>query len=200
MPDHYYSKAPVSAHKPGECTTNFMGHSLVFETDAGVFSRDGLDKGTELLLGSLPPLSGDILDLGCGWGPVGISLAKAYPTARVTMVDINSRAVELSQKNAKQNSVHVRVLQSDGFEAIMDAKFSCIITNPPIRAGKQVIYSLFEQSLLHLMPGGSLYIVIRKQQGAPSALTFLNTIYQSVQVVEKSGGFWVIRAALDNES
>ncbi len=194
MPDHYYSKAPESAHRPLEFRATVLGHDLVFETDAGVFSRDGLDKGTELLLHALPPISGHVLDLGCGWGAVGVSLAKAYPGAHVTMVDINSRAVELSQKNAQKNGVQVHVLQSDGFEALQDIFFSLIVTNPPIRAGKQVIYSLFEHSARHLMTGGSLFIVIRKQQGAPSALSFLETIYDKVQVVEKGGGFWVIRA------
>jgi len=194
MPDHYYSQAPVSAHRPLEFRTSFQGHELVFETDAGVFSRDGLDKGTDLLLHALPPISGHVLDLGCGWGAVGVSLAKAYPGARMTMVDINSRAVELSGKNAARNGVKVHALKSDGFEVLSEEQFSLIVTNPPIRAGKQVIYGLFEQSARHLLPGGSLFIVIRKQQGAPSALSFLETIYDKVQVVEKGGGFWVIRA------
>ncbi len=194
MPDHYFSKAPESAHRPLECRTSFKGHDLAFETDAGVFSRDGLDKGTELLLSALPEMSGQVLDLGCGWGAVGVSLKKAYPGAKVTMVDINSRAVELSKKNAVRNSVSVRVLESDGFAELEAELFSFIITNPPIRAGKQVIYGLFEQSARHLVPGGSLFIVIRKQQGAPSALHFLESVYDKVQVVEKGGGFWVIRA------
>ena len=194
MPDHYFSNAPESAHRPLEFRTAYQGQELVFETDAGVFSRDGLDKGTELLLSALPPLRGDVLDLGCGWGAVGVSLAKAYPGLRVTLVDINSRAVELSKKNAAKNGVSVRALESNGFEALLEQQFSCIITNPPIRAGKQVIYGLFEQSARHLLPRGSLFIVIRKQQGAPSALSFLETIYDKVQVVEKGGGFWVIRA------
>lgn len=194
MPDHYFSKAPESTHRPGECQTVYEGHTLTFETDAGVFSRDGIDKGTALLLHALPPLSGDVLDMGCGWGAVGISVAKAYPAIRVTMVDINSRAVELSRKNAQRNTVSVKVLESDGFAALGEEKFSCILTNPPIRAGKQVIYDLFAKSAGHLLPGGSLYLVIRKQQGAPSALAYLNTIFLKAQVVERGGGFWVIKA------
>lgn len=194
MPDHYFSETPESAHRPSECQTVYKGHTLIFETDAGVFSRDGLDKGTALLLHALPPLSGSVLDLGCGWGAVGISAAKAYPDIQVTMVDINSRAVELSRKNAKSSGVSVRVLQSDGFSALEGEKFSYILTNPPIRAGKQVIYGLFQKSAEHLLPGGSLYLVIRKQQGAPSAMTYLNTIFLKVQVVERGGGFFVIRA------
>ncbi len=194
MPDHYFSQSPESAHRPGACQTVYKGHPLTFETDAGVFSRDGIDKGTALLLQALPPLSGNVLDLGCGWGAVGISVAKAYPGVRATLADINSRAVELSQKNARRNGVSVKVLESDGFSALGEEKFSFILTNPPIRAGKQVIYDLFAKSAGHLLPGGSLYLVIRKQQGAPSALAYLNTVFVRTQVVEKGGGFWVIRA------
>jgi 16S rRNA (guanine1207-N2)-methyltransferase len=167
---------------------------LTFETDAGVFSRDGLDKGTELLLHALPDLNGDVLDMGCGWGAVGISVASAYSGVRVTMADINQRAVELSQKNVRRNGVAARVLESDGFSDLGGEKFSCILTNPPIRAGKQVIYGLFAQSAEHLLPGGSLYLVIRKQQGAPSALSYLDAVFKKTQVVKRGGGFWVIRA------
>ena len=194
MADHYFSKVPESMHRPMEFSASFLGQKLVFETDAGVFSRDGVDKGTELMLNALPPISGSVLDLGCGWGAVGISLAKAYPLAKVTMVDINSRAAELSMKNALRNGVSVHVHTSDGFEAVVDQQFSYIITNPPIRAGKQVIYGLFAQSASHLLPGGSLFLVIRKQQGAPSAIAFLETVFHCVRVVEKGGGFWVIQA------
>lgn len=194
MADHYFSKVPESMHRPMEFSASFLGQKLVFETDAGVFSRDGVDKGTELMLNALPPISGSVLDLGCGWGAVGISLAKAYPLAKVTMVDINSRAAELSMKNALRNGVSVHVHTSDGFEAVVDQLFSYIITNPPIRAGKQVIYGLFAQSASHLLPGGSLFLVIRKQQGAPSAIAFLETVFHCVRVVEKGGGFWVIQA------
>lgn len=194
MPDHYFSQNPESAHRPCECQFAYRGHGLTFETDAGVFSRDGVDKGTELLLSALPDLAGDVLDLGCGWGALGISAASAYPGVRVTMADINSRAVELSQKNVRRNSVSARVLMSDGFSELCGEKFSYILTNPPIRAGKQVIYGMFAKSAEHLLPGGSLYLVIRKQQGAPSALSYLNTIYAKTQVVSRGGGFWVIRA------
>ena len=194
MPDHYFSENPESPHHLAQCKASYRGRDFTFETDAGVFSRDGLDKGTAILLDALPELSGDVLDLGCGWGAIGVSVAGVFPKARVTMADINSRAVDLSRGNVKRNDVQARVLQSDGFEALVGERFSFILTNPPIRAGKQVIYGLFQQCAEHLAPGGALYIVIRKQQGAPSALTFLDTVFKSVQVVEKEAGFWVIRA------
>lgn len=194
MPDHYFSQQPQSAHKPQQFSVRFKGHDLTFGTDAGVFSRDGLDKGTALLLDSLPELSGDVLDLGCGWGAVGVCAAKAFPRAHFTLADINSRAVELSRENAKRNGVQARVLESDGFMALADQRFSAILLNPPIRAGKQAVYGLFSQSALHLVPGGALYIVIRKQQGAPSGLKFLQTVFPRVQVLVKEGGYWIIQS------
>ena len=194
MADHYYSENPQSESRAALCRAVFQGHALVFQTDAGVFSRGGLDRGTALLLEALPPLSGSVLDLGCGWGPVGISLSKAYPGLRVTMTDINSRAVALSRENARRNGVAPRVLQGDGFAPLGGERFSAIITNPPIRAGKQVIYPLFEKSPRHLLPGGALYLVIQKKQGAPSALAFLRGVFPQVRVLEKKGGFWVLEA------
>jgi 16S rRNA (guanine1207-N2)-methyltransferase len=194
MPEHYFSENPESPHHLAQCKASYRGREFNFETDAGVFSRDGIDKGTEILLNALPELSGDVLDLGCGWGAIGVCVAGAFPKAQVTMADINSRAVELSRGNVKRNNVQARVLQSDGFEGLGGERFSFILLNPPIRAGKQVIYGMFEKSAEHLATGGSLYIVIRKQQGAPSALTFLSTVFKSVQVVEKEAWFWVIRA------
>jgi 16S rRNA (guanine1207-N2)-methyltransferase len=194
MPDHYFSKMPESAHRPHECAFEYRGRGLTFETDAGVFSREGVDKGTALLLCALPDLSGDVLDMGCGWGAVGISVACANPGAYVTMADINIRAVELSQRNMRRNGVAARVLESDGFSSLGGEMFSYILTNPPIRAGKQVIYSLFAKSAEHLLPGGSLYLVIRKQQGAPSAISYLETVFAKTQVVMRGSGFFVIRA------
>ena len=194
MPEHYYTQDPESPHRIASVKTAFKGRELSFETDAGVFSRDGLDKGTSILLEALPPLTGTVLDLGCGWGPVGISLKMANPNAEITLVDINSRAVDLTKRNAEKNGVGVRVIQSDGFSALSGEVFSTIVTNPPIRAGKQVIYGLFADSLTHLEPNGALHLVIRKQQGAPSAVSYLQTLYKAVDVVEKSGGFWVVRA------
>lgn len=194
MAEQYFSENPQSPHRPGQCKAVYRGRESTFETDAGVFSREGVDKGTATLLGALPDLSGGVLDLGCGWGAAGICAAKAFPKIRLTMVDINTRAVELSRENAKRNGVNARVLQSDGFGSLGDELFSFILLNPPIRAGKQVIYGLFTQCAGRLAPGGAVYLVIRKQQGAPSALAFLKTIFKNAQVVKKEAGFWVIKA------
>ena len=194
MADHYYTAEPQSAHREWQIEVQALGNRLRFTTDAGVFSRDGLDKGTELLLNALPPLAGRVLDLGCGWGAVGVSLAARYPGLDVVMTDINQRAAALARRNLAANGVRAEVAEGDGFEAV-EGPFDAIVTNPPIRAGKAVIYGLFAQARDFLAPGGALYIVIRKQQGAPSALKFLKETYGDAEIVDRGGGFWVIRAA-----
>ena len=172
-----------------------MGNDLTFVTDAGVFSRDGLDRGTEVLLEALPPLAGRVLDLGCGWGAVGVALGKRCPALDIVMTDINSRAVELARRNLAENGVKATVLQGDGFDAV-EGRFDAIVTNPPIRAGKAVIYGLFARARDYLEPDGALYVVIRKQQGALSALKYLKEIYGQAETLDRASGFHVLWAKL----
>ena len=154
-----------------------------------------MDTGTRLLLEALPEeMSGDILDLGCGWGVIGISIAKKWPGTRVTMADVNTRALDLSRENAKRNGAEVTCVESDGMAALTGKSFDAVVTNPPIRAGKHVIYKMFADAAAQLKPGGALYLVIRKQQGAESCMKYLQTLYDTVEKLDKSGGFWAIRA------
>ena len=195
MNDHYYTRDPASESRPAECTYEYRGIRLTFRTDAGVFSRGEVDTGTDLLLKALPEeMSGDVLDLGCGWGVIGISVARKWPDTRVTLADINRRALDLSRENAKRNLAEVFCAESDGMEAFEGRQFDYVITNPPIRAGKQVIYRMFADAARSLRPGGALYLVIRKQQGAESCMRYLQTLFSSVEKVSKSGGFWVLKA------
>ena len=193
MADHYYTENPSSAHEEWQIEATILGSALRFTTDAGVFSRDGLDRGTEVLLEALPGLHGRVLDLGCGWGAVGVALGKKYPDLEIVMTDINARAVELARRNLAANGVHAEVCQGDGFASV-EGSFDAIITNPPIRAGKAVIYGLFAEARNHLNPGGALYLVMRKQQGAPSALKYLKEIYARAETVDRGSGFHVICA------
>ena len=193
--DQYYTREPESASRPAECAFDYRGRHLTFITDAGVFSRGELDAGTSLLLRALPEaLSGDILDLGCGWGPVGISVKTVWPETEVWMTDVNLRALAWSRENARRNGAEVHLAESDGFQALGERMFDAVITNPPIRAGKQVIYRIFADAGEHLKPGGSLYLVIRKQQGAESCVRYLRTIFDTVEKRDRSGGFWVLEA------
>lgn len=197
MGDHYYSKSPQSSHKLKKLTSTLRNQSLIFMTDAGVFSRGRIDFGTKLLIESflIDSIQGSFLDLGCGYGPIGITLAKTYPDRKVVLTDINERAIALTKKNAVENNVtNVEILQSDGFSKLTNQKFAAIITNPPIRAGKKVIYSLFEKSKEHLQPNGTLWIVIQKKQGAPSAIKYLESIYREVEIVQRKKGYFIICA------
>ena len=195
MTDQYYTRTPSSDSKPAECAFSFRGKMLRFTTDAGVFSRGELDAGTRLLLDALPDaLEGKILDLGCGWGPIGVSVKSAWPDTDVTLADVNLRALSWAEKNAARNGVRVACLESDGFSALEGRIFDAVITNPPIRAGKQVIYRLFREAFDHLSPGGSLFLVIRKQQGAESCIRYLEGFFASVEKLDRSAGFWVLQA------
>ena len=174
MNDHYYTRVPQSESRPVDCEYTYRGVALSFRTDAGVFSKGEVDTGTRLLLEALPEeMSGEVLDLGCGWGVIGISIAGKWPETKVTMADVNTRALELSRENAKRNRTEVTCIESDGMAALEGKTFDAVVTNPPIRAGKQVIYKMFADAAAALKPGGALYLVIRKQQGAESCILFL---------------------------
>ena len=199
MNDQYYTADPSSESRPVPCAFPYRGHGLSFMTDAGVFSKGELDAGSRLLLDALPPLQGDVLDIGCGWGAIGIAVAKANKQARVTMLDVNRRALGLCQANCLRNGVTAEILESDGMAAVLDRKFDAIITNPPIRAGKQVIYKMFAEAAASLNAEGALYLVIRKQQGAESCVKYLKTLFNEVEKLDKSAGFWVLKASEPKE-
>ena len=193
MPDYYYTASPQSAHENRHFRTVFLGRTLEFETDAGVFSKQHIDPGSELLCRSLPQtLCGDVLDMGCGWGAMTVMTLAAHPDVRMTMADINERARALAVRNVARNGMQATAVLSDGFAQVV-GEFDAVITNPPIRAGKAVIYRMFEEAKAHLRAGGALYLVIRKQQGAPSTLKFLKELYGDAEVVERDGGYWIIR-------
>ena len=194
MTDHYFTPLPQSEHKPARLAFSYRGHALVFDTDSGVFSRLEVDKGSQLLLATLPEsMNGRVLDMGCGYGALGLSVAKACPGCRLLLADINERAVALAKANAKANGLRVQALVSDGFTALVDRRFDFILLNPPIRAGKPVIYGMFADAARCLAPQGELWLVIRKQQGAPSAMEYLRGLFSQVQDVEKKGGYWILR-------
>ena len=192
MSEHYYTSAPTSEHEERSFRAVFAGRVLAFDTDAGVFSKQHVDPGSELLCRSLPQdLSGRVLDMGCGWGAMTIMTLAKCPGVKMTMADVNERALALAVGNVAKNRMQAEAVLSDGFASI-EGEFDAVITNPPIRAGKAVIYRMFEDAKAHLVPGGVLYLVIRKQQGAPSALKFLKSLYAKAEVIERDGGYWII--------
>ena len=194
MAEHYYTNAPTSKHEERHISAQIGNRCLRFETDAGTFSKEHMDPGSLLLINTVPTLSGRVADIGCGWGAIGISLAVKNPDAFIEMVDVNERALALAQKNAEENAVrNVRIFASDAL-AQVEPGLSYVVTNPPIRAGKQVIYGFFAQAFEKLLPGGKLYIVIRKQHGAPSAIKYLQTMFEQVTTLEKDAGYWILEA------
>ena len=169
--------------------------SFKFKTDNGVFSKDFLDFASKLLLEKMDYssiLEGQILDVGCGYGPIGIYLA--YMTKNdVVMLDINPRALALSKENLKLNNVDARVVESDCLDSVIEEKFSCVITNPPIHAGKDVIYKIYDQSYEVLIEGGALWIVIQEKHGAPSTIKKLKTLFPVVETFYKKKGFYILK-------
>ncbi len=165
--------------------------SLSFFTDNGVFCKEHLDFGTRLLLENIPwnEIQGNILDVGCGYGPIGIISAKLTGQP-VTMCDVNKRALHLAKMNAKENLVDATILESNCYENITGI-FDTIITNPPIRAGKKIVYDILFQAKSYLSSMGKLFLVIHKDQGAKSVIKDLEKEYE-VTVLEKNKGFFVI--------
>lgn len=179
-----------------EFSTNFFGVSFAFKTDNGVFSKDGLDFGTRVMLENLPlkDMSGDILDLGCGYGVVSIILSK-FLDASFDAVDVNRRALHLAEMNQKRNSVSgINFFESFCYENI-NKKYDYIITNPPIRAGKKVVYEMLTGAKDYLKDNGVLFFVMRKDQGAKSAMKDLESLYK-IELLCKKNGFFVIRCDL----
>ena len=186
-------KLPSNVRKT-ECVV--LGRKFIFLTDNGVFSKDGLDFGSRLLLETIPleEVGGKILDMGCGYGVFGIVLAK-LTKAHVDMVDVNLRALHLTERNVKENNVNdVNVFESNVYENV-SCKYSSIITNPPIRAGKKIVYDIVMGAKDYLEDDGKLFLVIRKEQGAKSLIVDLEKVY-NVKVLEKKKGFFIIQCSL----
>ena len=164
---------------------------FTFSTDNGVFSKGELDFGTELLIKNILRMNieGDVLDLGCGYGPIGISL-KRLLSVNVDMVDINKRAVHLAKMNAKRNNVTVNCYYSNGYEFI-ERKYDYIVSNPPIRIGKDNLYKLLIEAKNYLKEDGNIIIVVRKEQGALSLIRDMS-VYYSVNIIDKRKGFFII--------
>ncbi len=173
-----------------------LGRRFIFLTDNGVFSKDGLDFGSRLLLETIPleEVGGKILDMGCGYGVFGIVLSK-LTQAHVDMVDVNLRALHLAERNIKENHVDdINVFESNVYENV-SSKYSTIVTNPPIRAGKKIVYDIVMNAKDYLENDGKLFLVIRKEQGAKSLIVDLEKLY-NVKVLEKKKGFFILECSL----
>ncbi|MFC5452295.1 class I SAM-dependent methyltransferase [Paenibacillus aestuarii] len=196
MSEHYYTQRPTVQRDLHTMKEMLRGRELVFTTDAGVFSKKGVDYGSKHLIETMEfDNQARVLDVGCGYGPIGLSAALMCPQGHVTMVDINERAIELAKENAKRNGIaNVTIVQSDLLEKVQGERFDVVLTNPPIRAGKEVVHRIFTDAYDCLVEGGSIWVVIQKKQGSPSAMAKLEQVYGEVIEVSKDKGYRILKA------
>ena len=187
---HYFTNEELpSNEKKGYCI--IKNEKIEFITDNGVFSKKGLDFGTRTLLESLENIHGNVLDFGCGYGPIGIFVKKMFDT-NVDMIDINKRSIELAKKNSKLNNVETNIFESDIYSEVTK-KYDFIISNPPIRVGNEILYKILFEARDYLNNNGELWIVINKNQGAKTVMKNLEKIYK-VELMKKNKGFYIIKA------
>jgi len=195
MGDHYYSKNPQVSSAPKLWKAEIRNKVFSFTTDAGVFSKGSIDEGSKLLAETFkePSIGGDLLEIGCGYGPIALSIASDFPERLIHMVDVNERALALSKTNAQQNRIsNIKVYESSGVDQVVSNNFAAIITNPPIRAGKQTVFSFYDGAYEKLAAGGELWVVIQKKQGAPSTMDYLKNLFDNVDTVAKKKGYFIL--------
>ncbi len=199
--EHYFSPQPSSKLRLGLIRCRLRGIEFEFITASGVFSRKRIDPGTRLLIESMElPERGRALDVGCGYGPIGIAAAKLRPKLQVWMVDVNQRAVTLARENARRNGVrNVRILQGHLYEPLGGRRFDVILSNPPFSAGfKKVVESLVEGAKSHLRIGGSIQLVVRWAKGGKALASLLEQHYGGYTVLARGGGYRVLKSELQS--
>jgi 16S rRNA (guanine1207-N2)-methyltransferase len=198
MTDHYFTSKPSADKNEKKIEARLKGQQMIFTTDAGVFSRDRVDFGSKVMIEAIDERAfstGEVLDVGCGYGPVGLSLAKANPALHIDMIDVNERALELAKKNAELNGVsNVSIFLSSIYEQVEKQTYGAVISNPPIRAGKQTVHKIITDAKEHLADNGVLIIVIQKKQGAPSAKKVMEETYGNVTRIGLDKGYWVLQS------
>lgn len=201
MTNYYYSENPDIEHQERKWNFNLLGNEFRFVTDNGVFSKRTVDFGSRTLLEALEEshlfdeMDGKVLDVGCGYGPIGLAIAKKYPQLEVDMVDVNNLALDLAKENAGTNGIHnVNIFASNVYQQIIPTDYSAIVSNPPIRAGKKVVHEILEGAFDHLKDGGTLTVVIQKKQGAPSAKKKMEEVFGNCQMIARNKGYQILQS------
>jgi 16S rRNA G1207 methylase RsmC len=199
--EHYFSAEPAGDFKPKTIRVNLLGKEVQLQTAGGVFSPDHLDTGTAILLDHVDeaPISGNLLDIGCGWGPIAIALALQAPSATIWAVDVNQRSLELTRTNAELLGLkNIKACLPE--EVPSDIRFSGIWSNPPIRVGKAELHSILNTWLPRLAEECESYLVVAKDLGADSLLKWLQSELPEnfdAQRIDSAKGFRIIRVTRD---
>lgn len=201
--EQYFTTHPQVEHQQRTFTFQLRTHNLQFTTDNGVFSKQIIDYGTRVLVAALNwdglP-AGKLLDLGCGYGPIGLTMAKELPQRLIDMVDINERALTLAQANAQTNHIsNVEIKPSNIYQQLSDQSYAGIYTNPPIRAGKVVVTNMITQAVEHLKPNGQLWLVVQKKQGEPTYKKIMQQTFNNVQIITRDKGYYVLKSVKTND-
>ena len=192
---HYYTENDDLISEPEQFIFNYRGKALTFVSDNGVFSKKMIDYGSRVLLGviSIDSSKKTLLDVGCGYGTFGIALKSVYPFLEIDMVDVNDRALNLARENLKLNNMSANVYLSNTYDKV-ENKYDLIVTNPPIRAGKEIVTKILVESKKYLNLNGEIWVVIQKKQGAPSAKKNLESVFKKVDIVKRDKGYYILRA------
>lgn len=196
MTNYYFTKNPDVIHNEKEWTFELLNNEFKFTTDNGVFSKKTVDFGSRVLLNAFAQqeiIAGNILDVGCGYGPIGLAIAKDQPERQIDMTDVNELALELAKKNAEINKItNVSIFESAAYDNVTKTDYATIVTNPPIRAGKNVVHDILSGAFDHLKVGGQLFAVLQKKQGAGSAQKKMTDVFGNCEIILKDKGYYIL--------
>ena len=191
---HYFTDNTDLKSEQSQFIFRFHKYDLLFTSDNGVFSKSMIDYGSRVLLDNIEITNEKtLLDVGCGYGTFGICLNKVYSHLNVDMVDVNDRALELAKLNAKNNNIHANIYKSFIYENVQGS-YDVIVTNPPVRAGKEVVTTILQESIEHLNENGSLWVILQKKQGAPSAKKKMEEVFGNCEIVKRDKGYYLLHS------
>lgn len=191
---HYFTDNTDLKSEQSQFIFRFHKYDLLFTSDNGVFSKNMIDYGSRVLLDNIEiTKEKTLLDVGCGYGTFGICLNKVYSHLNVDMVDVNDRALGLAKLNAKNNNIHANIYKSFIYENVQGS-YDVIVTNPPVRAGKEVVTTILQESIEHLNENGSLWVILQKKQGAPSAKKKMEEVFGNCEIVKRDKGYYLLHS------